>query len=114
MILRVQIQPPLDYSATLDLLAEWVGREVEVTAHSQAPGQPMSHSQVAMRGTLGPIEMVHNYIDTYAVSVAALRVGEGRSVYLSAGDFAHTTLVRDREHINIKLRHDVHIEVRRV
>jgi hypothetical protein len=109
----VQIEPPLDFRATLDFLAEWVGREVLVIAHSQAPGEPMSHSQVTMRGTLGEIQMLDNRIDETVHSVAALKVGHEvmNAVYLSPGDFVHTMKLPERKQMNITFAHDFHIEV---
>lgn len=111
----MQIQPPLDFAGTLDVLADWAGREVLVIAHSQAPGQPLSHTQVTARGALGDVEMVDNQIDQTVQSVAAYKVGDGpmNAIYLSTGDFVHTMRLGDG-HINIKFAHDFHIEVQLV
>ena len=59
---------PLDFRATLDLLASWAGREVTVTASSQPPGQELTHTQVVLVGVLGEAEMVDNTIDSDVAS----------------------------------------------
>lgn len=111
----MQIEPPLDYAATLEALAALEGRNVLVIAHSQAPGLPMSHTQLVLSGELGAVEIVDNVIDGNTASVAAYRVGSDRpenAFYLSVGDFVHTMRIPiGQEHLNIKFAHDFHIEV---
>jgi len=108
----MQIPPPIDYRETLEVLSSWTGREVLVMAHSQAPGVPMSHTQVTLSGTLGELQMVDNLIDPTVQSVAGFGVGDSRmnAVYLSPGDFVHTIRLSER-HLNIKFAHDFHIEI---
>lgn len=107
----MRIPAPLDYSGTLEVLDSWTGRRVLVIAHSQAPGQPQSHTQAVVTGVLGPLEMADNAIDPNVEGVAAYAVGGGpNGFYLSSGDFLHAMPLGDG-HINIKFCHDFHIEV---
>jgi hypothetical protein len=110
----VQLEPPLGYDATLDALAALEGTDVLVIAHSQAPGEPQSHTQVVLRGKLGPVKMVDNLIDGNTMSVAAYKVGSDpmNTFYLSVGDFVHTMKLPGLDrHFNIKFEHDFHIEI---
>lgn len=101
----------VDYSETLELLDSWVGLQVLALAHSQALGEAMSHTQLAVEGKLGALQMVSNHIDPNADSVAAYPLADGNTaIYLSSGDFAQAALLHER-HINIGFKHDFHIEI---
>jgi hypothetical protein len=47
------VPDPLDFSETLDLLASWAGRVVEVSSYRTTPGRPASHTMTRMAGPLG-------------------------------------------------------------
>jgi hypothetical protein len=107
----MQPAAPLDYRETLEVLADWAGREVLVISRVTWPA-PVPDCQVTLRGVLGEVQMVDNEIDRTVQSVAAFAVGDAAGgVYLSAGDFVHTVRLA-RGHVNIKFEHDLHIEVR--
>ena len=80
---------PLDFSETLDLLASWAGRVVEVSSYRTTPGRPASHTMTTMAGPLGEVQMVDNAIDLDADSVAGFSVGDvpPNGFYVSPGDF---------------------------
>jgi hypothetical protein len=102
---------PLDYREALDLLDSWTGKNVLALSHSQVPGKTMSHTQLAVEGELGPLQMVDNQIDSNADSVAAYSLGDGNTaVYLSSGDFERAILLSER-HVNIAFRDNFHIEL---
>src|SRR4051794_39610223 len=93
---------PLDFLSTLDLLASWSGREVQVIAAQHAPGEPLSHTQTVVSGVLGSVQMVDNHIDATADSVAAYSVGtQDNGFYISPSGFRRTQPLPGRESIRI-------------
>lgn len=112
---------PLDFTATLDTLAEWSGSEVLVYAVSQPPGEPLTATNVTVRGKLSSLAMTDNLIDGDSDSVAAFAVGDAPNTgfHLSKSHFVRTQPLPPSPGmgagaIRMDFKHDYSIQVTRL
>ena len=104
----------LDFRGTLDLLSDWRGHTVLVTAHGQATGEPRSHAHTVLRGELGPLGMVESDLNPEEESSAGYPVGEApNGLYLRAEDFIGAVRVGE-SHLNVRCRNNLNLEIRRI
>lgn len=79
--------------------------------HAAGSGN-LSHSELAVRGKLGRMQMVDNQIERDVGSVAAFAVGSdpGTGFYLRVGDFVQGVRLPGGKGLGVRFAHDFLIE----